>query len=175
MAGPAGVPLATRGGVEAGCLSHRPSRASPSTTWSWWAAGSLDRAAALFDRHADLGLLAGRVVVEPQGRDDPFCALLAASPLEGAGPGVPILGFMACAAVVRRDAFLEALFSSGSDLLILPVQDVFGWPDRINQPATVGTQNWTWKLPWPSDRLLTEPEADQVAVRLRTWATRHGR
>ena len=37
-----------------------------------------------------------------------------------------------------RDAFLEALFSSGSDLLILPVQDVFGWPDRINQPATVG-------------------------------------
>ena len=74
-----------------------------------------------------------------------------------------------------RDAFLEALFSSGSDLLILPVQDVFGWPDRINQPATVGTQNWTWKLPWPSDRLLTEPEAAQVAVRLRTWATRHGR
>ena len=37
-----------------------------------------------------------------------------------------------------RDTLLEALFSSGSDLLILPVQDVFGWRDRINQPATVG-------------------------------------
>jgi 4-alpha-glucanotransferase len=74
-----------------------------------------------------------------------------------------------------RETLLEALFSSGSDLLILPVQDVFGWPDRINQPATVGTQNWTWKLPWPTDRLLNEPEAAQMAARLRTWATRYGR
>ena len=73
------------------------------------------------------------------------------------------------------DALLEALFSSRSDLLILPVQDVFGWRDRINQPATVGDQNWTWKLPWPSDHLVTEPEARRVAGRLRAWAERHGR
>jgi 4-alpha-glucanotransferase len=73
------------------------------------------------------------------------------------------------------DALLEALFSSGSDLLILPVQDVFGWRDRINQPATIGVQNWTWKLPWPADRLLTEPAALHVAGRLREWAARHGR
>ena len=45
----------------------------------------------------------------------------------------------------------------GSDLLILPIQDVFGWRDRINQPATVGDDNWTWRLPWPSDRCSTEP------------------
>ena len=73
------------------------------------------------------------------------------------------------------DAMLEALFSSGSDLLILPVQDLFGWRDRINQPATVGDQNWTWKLPWPSDRLVTEPEATRVAAQLRAWAVRHKR
>ena len=72
-------------------------------------------------------------------------------------------------------ALLEALFSSGSDLLILPVQDLFGWRDRINQPATVGDQNWTWKLPWPSDRLVTEPEATRVAAQLRAWAVRHKR
>ena len=66
-----------------------------------------------------------------------------------------------------RGTLLEALFASGSDLLILPVQDVFGWRDRINQPATVGDQNWTWKLPWGSDRLLIEPEA--VRGRLRAW------
>ena len=36
-----------------------------------------------------------------------------------------------------REAMLEALFASASDLLILPIQDVFGWRDRINQPATV--------------------------------------
>ena len=74
-----------------------------------------------------------------------------------------------------RETLLEALFASGSDLLILPVQDVFGWRDRINQPATIGMQNWTWKLPWPSDRLLSEPHAIAVAGQLRAWAARHGR
>ena len=73
------------------------------------------------------------------------------------------------------DAILEALFASGSDLLILPVQDVFGWRDRINQPATIGTQNWTWKLPWATDRLLDEPEAIAVAAQLRDWAARYRR
>ncbi len=57
----------------------------------------------------------------------------------------------------------KSLYASGADLLILPIQDVFGWRDRINQPATVGDGNWTWRLPWPVDRLLTEPEAMAVA------------
>jgi 4-alpha-glucanotransferase len=74
-----------------------------------------------------------------------------------------------------RIAFLEALFASGSDLLILPVQDVFGWRDRINQPATIGRQNWTWKLPWQSDRLLSELQAVEVAGQLREWASRYRR
>ena len=30
------------------------------------------------------------------------------------------------------------------------VQDVFGWRDRINEPATVNDDNWTFRLPWPS-------------------------
>ena len=55
-----------------------------------------------------------------------------------------------------RDALIETLYGSGSNLLILPIQDVFGWLDRINQPATVNTSNWTWRLPWPVDRLATE-------------------
>jgi 4-alpha-glucanotransferase len=73
------------------------------------------------------------------------------------------------------EALLEVLFASGADILLLPIQDVFGWRDRINQPATVSNANWTWRLPWPSDRLLTEPEALAVAAQLREWATRHGR
>ena len=36
-----------------------------------------------------------------------------------------------------RDLLLETLVASSSDLLILPVQDVFGWRDRINVPAHV--------------------------------------
>ena len=76
---------------------------------------------------------------------------------------------------VVHEALLEVLFASGADLLILPVQDVFGWRDRINQPATVNHGNWTWRLPWPSDRLALEPAAIAVANQLREWAKRHGR
>ena len=74
-----------------------------------------------------------------------------------------------------REALLEALYASGANLLILPVQDVFGWRDRINTPATVGEENWTWRLPWASDRLSTEPQAMNVAEQLRLWSERHGR
>jgi 4-alpha-glucanotransferase len=74
-----------------------------------------------------------------------------------------------------REALLEVLYASGSDLLVLPIQDVFGWRDRINQPATVGDENWRWRLPWPSDRLGTEPAAMAVARQLAEWSKRHGR
>jgi 4-alpha-glucanotransferase len=74
-----------------------------------------------------------------------------------------------------HEALLEGLFASGSDLLILPIQDVFAWRDRINQPATVGDDNWTWRLPWPVDRIATEPRAMVVANQLREWAERHRR
>jgi 4-alpha-glucanotransferase len=74
-----------------------------------------------------------------------------------------------------RQALLESLYSGGSDLLILPVQDVFGWRDRINRPATVGDENWTWRLPWPSDRLSAEPQAVAVADQLREWSNRSAR
>jgi 4-alpha-glucanotransferase len=74
-----------------------------------------------------------------------------------------------------RDALIEALYASGANLLILPIQDVFGWTDRINEPGTVSATNWTWRLPWLSDRLSAEAEAAATAERLRAWATRHGR
>ena len=74
-----------------------------------------------------------------------------------------------------REAMLGSLYASGSNLLILPIQDVFGWRDRINQPATVGSDNWTWRLPWPSDRLPTEPAAMSVARQLEEWSARHKR
>jgi len=74
-----------------------------------------------------------------------------------------------------RDAMLETLFESGSNLLILPIQDAFGWRDRINQPATVGDGNWTWRLPWPSDRLTREPEAMAIASKLAGWSAKHCR
>jgi 4-alpha-glucanotransferase len=74
-----------------------------------------------------------------------------------------------------HEALLETLYASGADILILPIQDVFGWRDRINQPATVGAENWTWRLPWPVDRIVTEPPAMAVAAQLRAWSSRHER
>jgi len=74
-----------------------------------------------------------------------------------------------------RDALLEALFASGSDLLLLPVQDVFGWRDRINQPATIADGNWTFELPWRVERLDEVAEARERRDTLQRWAAAHGR
>jgi N-acetylglucosaminyl-diphospho-decaprenol L-rhamnosyltransferase len=77
---------------------------------SWWAPGALSRAAELFDAHPRLGLLAARIVVEPDGTLDPTCRAMRQSPLEDEGdlPGPPVLGFLACGAVARRDAVLRS-------------------------------------------------------------------
>jgi 4-alpha-glucanotransferase len=57
-----------------------------------------------------------------------------------------------------RDAFLRVLFRAASRLVILPIQDVFGWRDRINVPGVVNEQNWTWRLPWAIDDLDRAPD-----------------
>jgi GT2 family glycosyltransferase len=74
---------------------------------SWWAPGALGRAAGVLDAHARLGLLAARILVGPDEREDPVCEAMARSPLAGAA-GPAVLGFVACGAVVRREAFEEA-------------------------------------------------------------------
>jgi 4-alpha-glucanotransferase len=73
------------------------------------------------------------------------------------------------------EALIESLAASGADLLVLPIQDVFGWRDRINQPATVRDSNWTWRLPWPVERMCSEPEAVAIAARLNAWSIKYGR
>lgn len=74
-----------------------------------------------------------------------------------------------------HEAMLIALYGSGADILILPIQDVFGWRDRVNQPATVSEANWTWRLPWPVDHLPTEPVAMAASRRLAEWSRRYRR
>jgi 4-alpha-glucanotransferase len=74
-----------------------------------------------------------------------------------------------------RDVFIESLFASRSELVIFPIQDLFGWRDRINEPATVTDRNWSFKLPWPVDRLDEVPAARERQQALREWARRYGR
>ncbi len=74
-----------------------------------------------------------------------------------------------------HDALLDALYGAGSELVLLPIQDVFGTKDRINVPGVVGSSNWSWRLPMPLDELRKDPK---IAARMRSAkerAKRHGR
>jgi 4-alpha-glucanotransferase len=71
-----------------------------------------------------------------------------------------------------RDAILQVLFASAADVVLLPIQDVFGWRDRVNTPAVISEDNWTWRLPWPVEDLETEPAARDRAVFTRALAER---
>jgi 4-alpha-glucanotransferase len=76
---------------------------------------------------------------------------------------------------VVRDTLIEALFASGSNLLLLPLIDLFGWSDRVNEPATIAGDNWTYRLPWPSDRWDEIPTACERQGALSRWAAKYGR
>ena len=74
-----------------------------------------------------------------------------------------------------RDHIIERIYDAGSNLVLLPIQDAFGWRDRINLPATTGDANWTYALPWPCDTLAAQPEALDCANRLARWSYQTGR
>ena len=74
---------------------------------SWWAPGDLARAVALMRAHPRLAVLNARILVGPEERLDPVCREMAESALGTAPdlPGPSLLGFVACGALVRTEAF----------------------------------------------------------------------
>jgi 4-alpha-glucanotransferase len=74
-----------------------------------------------------------------------------------------------------RAAILQSLLSAGSYLTLVPLQDVFGWTDRINTPAVVDEMNWTWRVKWPVDKWLDPGEAMERADQLKAWTRAAGR
>lgn len=74
---------------------------------SWLEPGSLRRAAAAFGRYPSLGLIAARILVGPERKLDPTSAAMAGATPPGL-PGPEVDGFVACGALVRRRAFLDA-------------------------------------------------------------------
>jgi len=84
---------------------------------SWWAPGAIARVGDVLDAWPALGAIASRTLVGPRQRPDPVSTMMAASPLpdDDALPGPAVLGFVACGAAVRRDAFLAV--GGFSDLL----------------------------------------------------------
>jgi 4-alpha-glucanotransferase len=93
----------------------------------WWDVASAD------DKHALAAILGG-------GQDAP----------DGDPAALPFT-----ADVQQR--LLRAAYKAGSNLLLLPMQDACGWRDRINVPATVGADNWSWRVPIAVEAM----EADQ--------------
>ncbi|MDQ0994645.1 glycosyltransferase family 2 protein [Streptomyces sp. V3I7] len=102
---------------------------------SWWEPDSLERAADILDGHPRVGLLSATTLVGDEARQDPLNTALRDSPL-GTEPGMPgpsVLGFLACAAVVRREAFLgvggfHPLLRIGGEEQLLAIDlDAAGW------------------------------------------------
>lgn len=75
----------------------------------------------------------------------------------------------------QRKAVLQSLLSAGSSLTLIPVQDLFGWTDRINTPAVVDDINWTWRLPWTVDTWLHHAGTVAHADELKAWTRVNGR
>jgi 4-alpha-glucanotransferase len=74
-----------------------------------------------------------------------------------------------------HDAMLDALFGAASDLLLLPIQDLFGWRDRVNKPGIVGSENWSYRLPEAIEDLRARPETVQRMKVAKELVQKHGR
>ncbi|RCG26039.1 glycosyltransferase [Streptomyces diacarni] len=102
---------------------------------SWWEPGALAAAVDLLAARPATGLLAAGITVGPEGAPDPLNTVLAASPLgEGSAPrSRRVLGFLGCAAVVRRQAYLDVggyhplLFFGAEETLLAYDLAAAGW------------------------------------------------
>lgn len=102
---------------------------------STWDSGAFSTAERLFDGHPTLGAVVGRTLVGEWARPDPIVADLAASPLRDVDglPGPRVLGFLACALIVRRDAYLgvggfsPVLHFAGEERLLALDLSAHGW------------------------------------------------
>jgi 4-alpha-glucanotransferase len=55
-----------------------------------------------------------------------------------------------------RDALLEVLYQSPSELLLIPFQDAVGSRERVNIPGTLSGDNWTYRLAQDMDQLAAD-------------------
>jgi 4-alpha-glucanotransferase len=74
-----------------------------------------------------------------------------------------------------RDAILAALYASASRMVMIPIQDLFGWRERINLPGTVGPANWSWRLPLAIEDIGQDPVSSAQVAQLRAMAIKAGR
>ncbi|MEX5294692.1 glycosyltransferase [Kocuria sp. CPCC 205268] len=111
---------------------------------TWWQPGALRRASDALEAHPRLGVVTGRILVEPGSREDPINQELLHSPVEGPAwlPGPALGSFLAGASVVRRTAFLEVggfserLWLGGEEELLAADLATAGW-ELVHLPDVV--------------------------------------
>jgi GT2 family glycosyltransferase len=76
---------------------------------TWWAPGSLERAADTLDAHPNVASVTARIIVEPGGREDRIVAELRGSPVPAPPdlPGPALVSILAGASMLRVKAFRE--------------------------------------------------------------------
>ena len=104
---------------------------------TWWEPGALTRAADLLDAHEKLAAITGRILVEPEGCDDPIVAELRDSPIPIPSgvrlPGPALGSILAGASVLRASAFRQAggfnprLWLGGEEELLAMDLAAHGW------------------------------------------------
>lgn len=102
---------------------------------SWWAPGALSAAADLLDQHPALGAVTARIIVEPDGTDDPIVKELRQPPVPGPSwlPGPALGSFLAAGTVLRTHAFRAAggfhprLWLRGEEELLAADLAANGW------------------------------------------------
>ncbi len=73
------------------------------------------------------------------------------------------------------DAILERVCASPAQLVVTPIQDLFGWDGRINFPGTISYANWNWRLPFDLERGLENPRVRERAARIRAMCEKTAR
>lgn len=114
---------------------------------TWWRSGSLRLAKKILDDYPDIWVLNAQVLVGPTNQVDDASLTMAKSPLEGvAGIGPALIGFMAGAVVMQRQAFLRhkgydgRFFIGGEESLL--AWDILNSGGRIIYAADLGVHHW---------------------------------
>jgi len=72
-------------------------------------------------------------------------------------------------------ALIAQICAAGSELVLLLLQDVLGTRDRINTPGTIGSANWTYRLPAPVEELARDPRVAAATTMVRQRLEQSGR
>jgi 4-alpha-glucanotransferase len=62
-----------------------------------------------------------------------------------------------------HEAMLSAALNAGSDLCVLPWQDVLGTAERINLPGSMSDANWSYRIDTPVEALLADGRTRSAA------------